>query len=123
MNPVIITRDEATISPTDMDSKALPGEKNRLGRMQEGEDRQSSLMNIQTVCQMSQRGMFVLAAHSQVSYDICKNNEHVAQLILLRGAYKLGESVVGVVNFEKNAIPCFQVGPNLAFLTPRCLCI
>jgi hypothetical protein len=48
-----------------------------------------------------------------VSYDICKNNEHIAQLTLPRLGYKLGENVVAVVNFAKSSIPCYHLSVYL----------
>lgn len=47
--------------------------------------------------------------HFAVSYDICKNNEPVAKVILLRNTYRLGETITGIVNFSHSRIPCYQV--------------
>ena len=44
-----------------------------------------------------------------MSYDICKNNEHIAQLVLGRLGYRLGESVTAILNFTKSTVPCFHV--------------
>ena len=44
-----------------------------------------------------------------MSYDICKNNEHICQLVLGRLGYRLGESVTAVLNFTKSTVPCFHV--------------
>ncbi len=49
----------------------------------------------------------------KVSYDICKNNEHIAQLTLPRLGYKLGENVVAVLHFAKSCIPCYHVSVYL----------
>ncbi|KAJ1556524.1 hypothetical protein HK096_000363, partial [Nowakowskiella sp. JEL0078] len=47
------------------------------------------------------------------SFDICKNNEHVAQLLLLRNSYRLGETVTGIINFSNSSIPCYQISVYL----------
>ena len=120
MDPILMTLDEAKITLVDRDVKDgdspvnSPVTSNRNSNRnsnqtpwdksletQSGE--MSSLMNIQSFFQSSQK----------VVFDICKNNEHVAQLILLRGSFKLGESVIGILNFEKSSIPCFQISVYL----------
>eukprot|EP00842_Homolaphlyctis_polyrhiza_P005003 jgi/Hompol1/5503/HPOL_004481-RA len=50
---------------------------------------------------------------SPVSYEICKNNEHVAQLTLPRTSYRLGETITAVLNFTNGSIPCHQVSVYL----------
>ncbi len=45
----------------------------------------------------------------KVSYDICKNNEHIAQLQLPRIGFRLGEVVTAVLLFSKSSIPCYHV--------------
>ncbi|KAF7728895.1 hypothetical protein EC973_005290 [Apophysomyces ossiformis] len=42
-------------------------------------------------------------------YDICKNNQRVAQLHLIKTAYRLGEPVMGVLDFEGAALSTFEV--------------
>jgi RAB6A-GEF complex partner protein 2 len=49
----------------------------------------------------------------RVSYDICKNNEHIAQLSLPRLGYKLGDNVVAVLEFQNSSIPCYHVSVYL----------
>ena len=44
-----------------------------------------------------------------MSYDICKNDEHISQLVLGRLGYRLGESVTAVLNFTKSTVPCYHV--------------
>ncbi|KAI9364441.1 Rgp1-domain-containing protein [Zopfochytrium polystomum] len=56
-----------------------------------------------------QRLVMTCQSSSKVSFEICKNNDHVAHLILQRGTYRLGETVTGVLNFTKCTIPCFQI--------------
>jgi len=46
---------------------------------------------------------------SIASYDICKNNEHVAQLTFLKTSFRVGESISGMIDFSKSTIPCYQV--------------
>ncbi|KAJ3027039.1 hypothetical protein HK097_006255, partial [Rhizophlyctis rosea] len=43
------------------------------------------------------------------TFDICKNNEHVAKLSLMRNTYRLGETINGIIDFGKSFVPCFQV--------------
>lgn len=45
----------------------------------------------------------------KVSYDICKNNEHIAQLSLARLGYKLGETITAVLSFKNTQTPCYHV--------------
>jgi hypothetical protein len=97
MNPVIITRDESIV--TGLDTVVIKKKPKKPFEM----EKFSSLQNIQNMMQISHK----------VSYDICKNNEHVAKLILLRGSFKLGEPVIGVVDFEASVIPCFQMSVYL----------
>ncbi|KAL0083585.1 Rgp1-domain-containing protein [Phycomyces blakesleeanus] len=42
-------------------------------------------------------------------YDICKNNQRVAQLHLIKTAYRLGEPVMGVLDFQGAALSTFEV--------------
>ncbi|KAJ3373476.1 hypothetical protein HDU91_006877 [Kappamyces sp. JEL0680] len=50
---------------------------------------------------------------TNVSYDICKNNDHICQLSLSRLGYRLGESVTAVLHFSKSSIPCYHVSAYL----------
>ncbi|KAJ3176852.1 hypothetical protein HDU87_004784 [Geranomyces variabilis] len=54
-------------------------------------------------CQMSRKA----------NYDICKNADHVAQLILHRTTYKLGDTVMGILDFTNSVIPCFRISAYL----------
>ncbi len=49
---------------------------------------------------------------NKVSYEICKNNEHVAQLLLPRISFRLGETVTAVFSFAQAALPCYHVRFN-----------
>lgn len=42
-------------------------------------------------------------------FDICKNNQRVAQLHLTKTAYRLGEAVMGILDFEHASTPTFEV--------------
>ena len=48
-----------------------------------------------------------------MTYEICKNNEHVAQLTLPRNVYRLGETIVLILNFTNSTIPCYRVSIHL----------
>ncbi|KAI9011338.1 Rgp1-domain-containing protein [Gaertneriomyces semiglobifer] len=107
-NPVIIKKDEATVkletSPhmgiqTLLDH-AVPGPRQPVARsLQDPDENPTSFTRLVAVCQSTKRS----------SYDICKNNEHVAQLVLQRNAYRLGESITGIVDFSNSKIACFQM--------------
>ncbi|KAJ3305446.1 hypothetical protein HDV03_001540 [Kappamyces sp. JEL0829] len=57
--------------------------------------------------------MHILQASGKVSYDICKNNDHICQLSLSRLGYRLGESVTAVLHFSKSSVPCYHVSAYL----------
>ncbi|KAI8391357.1 Rgp1-domain-containing protein [Radiomyces spectabilis] len=42
-------------------------------------------------------------------YDLCKNNQRVAQLHLIKTAYRLGEPVMGVLDFDGAALLTYKV--------------
>lgn len=42
-------------------------------------------------------------------FDICKNNQRVAQLHLTKTSYRLGEAVLGVLDFEHAVLPTYEV--------------
>jgi hypothetical protein len=65
--------------------------------------------NVTNTIQTSAKGIYSLI----VSYDICKNNEHVAQLTLPRLCYRLGEPVTAVFDFSKSSIPVYNVSVYL----------
>ncbi|KAJ3299458.1 hypothetical protein HK104_008814 [Borealophlyctis nickersoniae] len=109
MTPVIVNKDVATVISSDEKSAevspVIPSPADRrpslspASRSDAGEEPSTSLQNIVALCQMA----------TKVSYDICKNNEHVAKLLLLRNVYRLGEIVTGIIDFGNSSIPCFQV--------------
>ncbi|CAG8455077.1 5928_t:CDS:2 [Scutellospora calospora] len=49
----------------------------------------------------------------KVNYDICKNNQRVAQLCLLKTLYRLGDIVTGTLNFNDAVILSYQVSITL----------
>lgn len=53
--------------------------------------------------------MVACQQNSRVTFDICKNTEHVAQLVLTRTAYRIGDSVVGIIKFHRGTVPCYQI--------------
>lgn len=46
-------------------------------------------------------------------FDICKNNQRVAQLHLTKTSYRLGEAVLGVLDFEHAVLPTYEVSDAL----------
>ncbi|ORX59248.1 Rgp1-domain-containing protein [Piromyces finnis] len=103
LNPVIINKDLSTISQRSTESLDLihsplpytPIETNHAIKIDEG----SSFRNVCQLCQQA----------SKVSYEICKDNENVAQLLFTRSVYRLGESIIGIIKFKTNALRCYQV--------------
>lgn len=65
----------------------------------DSEYRLSTMDNVTAAIQMS----------NKVSYEIQKNNEHIAQLTLPRISYRLGESVIAVLDFSKSNVACHHV--------------
>ena len=45
-------------------------------------------------------------------FDICKNNQRVAQLHMTKTAYRLGEAVQGVLDFEHAVLPTYEVNSH-----------
>ncbi|KAJ3222574.1 hypothetical protein HK099_002128 [Clydaea vesicula] len=111
MNPCIINKDVAIVTDISNVTESLSAfEQSRKdqGFNLKNEDpgtpttescARSSISNILLACQFAKK----------VSYDICKNNEPVAQVLLLRSTYRLGETVTGVINFANSTIPCYQI--------------
>jgi hypothetical protein len=110
LNPIMMTVDESITKPCDSDFQKPEilnrTERNKVSLLPSSAS--ESQLNIQQICLYSQRGISNIIKFI-VSYDICKNNEHVAKLILLRGSYRLGDSVVGLINFEKSIVPTIEV--------------
>ncbi|KAJ3092299.1 hypothetical protein HK102_008783 [Quaeritorhiza haematococci] len=94
LNPVIINKDEAVVvqeSRSDGDQLSSSSwlrrstqDRDPLASPLSPSEERSSMANILNVCQIA----------TKVSYEICKNNEHVAQLCLLRNAYRLENSEI-----------------------------
>jgi len=103
LNPVIINKDLSTISQRNTESLDLihsplpytPIETSHSIRIEDG----YSFRNVCNLCQQA----------SKVSYEICKDNENVAQLLFTRSVYRLGESIIGIIKFKTNALRCYQV--------------
>ncbi|KAI9352582.1 Rgp1-domain-containing protein [Obelidium mucronatum] len=70
----------------------------------EGEEEETTL---------TQRLIMLCQRSGKVAFDICKNEDIVAHFILIRGAFRLGETVLGVLDFSKGTVPCFQVSAFL----------
>ncbi|OAD02953.1 hypothetical protein MUCCIDRAFT_109804 [Mucor lusitanicus CBS 277.49] len=45
----------------------------------------------------------------QATFDICKNNQRVAQLHLIKTLFRLGEPIQGIIDFEGAVIPTVQI--------------
>ncbi|KAI8992450.1 reduced growth phenotype protein 1 [Pilobolus umbonatus] len=42
-------------------------------------------------------------------YDLCKNNQRVAKLHLVKTAHRLGEPVIGVLDFSECNVPTYKI--------------
>ncbi|KAI7899649.1 reduced growth phenotype protein 1 [Cokeromyces recurvatus] len=42
-------------------------------------------------------------------YDICKNNQRVAKLHLIKTAYRLGEPVIGILDFNEANLLTYKI--------------
>ncbi|KAI8839901.1 Rgp1-domain-containing protein [Chytridium lagenaria] len=100
LNPVIVNTEEAVITP--VVNKGVCVKPQRVMKT-EDDDKLTLMQNLTLICQRS----------GKLSFDICKNNEHVAQLKLTRGLYRLGEIITGILDFSKSSVPCFQVSAFL----------
>ncbi|RIA97731.1 Rgp1-domain-containing protein [Glomus cerebriforme] len=138
MNPVVIYKDEAVITCKDVTPKPKPTKK-RDNKKEEFLDYleklvQSSNYEISPITDEndddskdSDTYVFVEKDESSVAntatilsknmrkanYDICKNNQRVAQLCLLKTSYRLGDIVTGTINFNDAVIPSYQVSITL----------
>lgn len=45
-------------------------------------------------------------------YDICKNNQRVAKLHLIKTAHRLGEPVIGVLDFSEAVLSTYKVSSH-----------
>ena len=80
----------------------------------EDEFETTTIDNVTNILQLAGKGTtFKLTNFILVSYDICKNNEHIAQLVLPRLSYKLGETITAIFNFTKSTIPTFYLSVYL----------
>lgn len=50
---------------------------------------------------------------ARVQYDIVKDEEFIGRITLLRSAYRLGETIQGIIDFSEAAIPCYKVSVTL----------
>ncbi|KAI8837908.1 Rgp1-domain-containing protein [Chytriomyces cf. hyalinus JEL632] len=62
---------------------------------------------------LTQRLIMLCQMSGKVMFDICKQDDVVANLVLIRSAYRLGETIAGVLDFSKSSLPCFQVSAFL----------
>ncbi|KAI8908980.1 Rgp1-domain-containing protein [Gorgonomyces haynaldii] len=122
MSPVVYSRDEAQVNPItgetplasplfDLPASAVTpsphdsrNNSRRPSMQQITEDYETkSFDNVVNVIEVSNR----------VFYDICKNKEHIAHLNMQRSSYRLGDSVMLVLNFSKSTVPCYHVSVYL----------
>ncbi|KAJ3062884.1 hypothetical protein HDU99_005070, partial [Rhizoclosmatium hyalinum] len=49
----------------------------------------------------------------KISVDICKGSDLVAHFTLVRGAFRVGDTVLGLLDFSKCTVACFQLSAFL----------
>ncbi|CAG8460005.1 944_t:CDS:2, partial [Acaulospora colombiana] len=137
MNPVVIYKDEATTSCKEDEMKPQPVHKrdnkreeflDYVEKLVKNTSNEEIVKNKRTLEKRdSDSYVFVekdensvantattLSKHMRkANYDICKNNQRVAQLCLLKTSYRLGDIVVGTLNFTGAVIPTYQVSITL----------
>ncbi|CAI2181298.1 2221_t:CDS:10 [Funneliformis geosporum] len=139
MNPVVIYKDEAVIACKEETPKPQPiknrdnkkeGFLNYLEKLiQSSNSEISSLISNVNNDSNKDSDMYVFVEKEENSvantatilsknmrkanYDICKNNQRVAQLCLLKTSYRLGDIVTGTINFHDAVIPSYQVSVTL----------
>ena len=65
----------------------------------------------------------VTSQRNQKFYNVTNSRGHVVKLCLFKQAYKLGEDVVGSLDFSESSVPCIQYAVSLQSweeLTPEC---
>ncbi|KAI8899517.1 Rgp1-domain-containing protein, partial [Globomyces pollinis-pini] len=115
LNPVINNKDDAIVTaeikskefdiPSPFPITPQPGVFGRSNSNMSSNSRIENEFPTSTVDNVSN----ALQMLGKVSYDISKNNEHVAMLTLPRLGYRLGETITIVLNFGKSSIPCYHV--------------
>jgi hypothetical protein len=53
--------------------------------------------------------LFLIKKSILAMYDICKNNQRVAKLHLVKTAHRLGEPIMGVIDFSEAILTTFRV--------------
>ncbi|KAJ3011340.1 UNVERIFIED_CONTAM: hypothetical protein HDU68_001702 [Siphonaria sp. JEL0065] len=110
LSPIVITEDTGIVEEVSSAEFGIlrKSDLKDLSIAVEGEEEEMSLaQKLIVVCQRS----------GKVAFDICKGQDMVAHFILIRGAFRLGETILGVLDFEKGQIPCFQVSIPRPFPT------
>lgn len=70
----------------------------------------SSRENIEMALLQGSSGNGYLTPDSRCSiFEICRNGHKVASLTLARPAYKLGDTIIAVLDFANAVIPCYHV--------------
>ncbi|CAG8468838.1 16487_t:CDS:2, partial [Funneliformis caledonium] len=139
MNPVVIYKDEAVIACKEETPKPQPIKKRDNKKqgfldyleklVQSSNSEISSLISNVNNDSSKDSDMYVFVEKEESSvantatilsknmrkanYDICKNNQRVAQLCLLKTSYRLGDIVTGTINFNDAVIPSYQVSVTL----------
>ncbi|GES77084.1 Rgp1-domain-containing protein [Rhizophagus clarus] len=137
MNPVVIYKDEAVITCKEETPKPKPTKKRDNKKeefldyleklVQNSEYEISSIADENDDSKDSDTYVFVEKEENSVAntatilsknmrkanFDICKNNQRVAQLCLLKTSYRLGDIVTGTINFNDAVIPSYQVSITL----------
>ncbi|KAI8912345.1 Rgp1-domain-containing protein [Powellomyces hirtus] len=115
MSPAVFTKDESTIAEETNFSSVHAGFPDEFvtGKKKSRDDYSASLYDREELIDCVARTIARCQMSRKVSYDICKNADHVAQLILQKNVYRLGETVMGVLHFSNSTIPCFRMSAFL----------
>ncbi|KAI9034386.1 Rgp1-domain-containing protein [Hyaloraphidium curvatum] len=122
LNPVVVNTDEASVvcleDGPDPDEAADAAQEELLDILKRGyEDGPLSPVDVQEEQERIEylkhpslhHAMLACQQNSRATFDICKNTEHVAQFVLARTSFRIGDSVVGIIKFHKGTVPCYQI--------------
>ncbi|KAI8591519.1 Rgp1-domain-containing protein [Geranomyces variabilis] len=120
LSPAVFTKDEANIVEETGYSALHAGIFHEafapvapVSKSRRPDDLSASLYDREEVVDSLARAIARCQMSRKASYDICKNADHVAQLILHRTTYKLGDTVMGILDFTNSVIPCFRISAYL----------
>ncbi|KAI9097387.1 Rgp1-domain-containing protein, partial [Phlyctochytrium arcticum] len=117
--PIVVRRDTAMIETVDQDDDVLVPRWSKSGTLEVSQSAKSKHATIKFASDSEEftdclsRTMNFSQMSRKVSFDICKNNEHVAKFTLAKSVFRLGEKVLGILDFSAGALPCYRVSAFL----------